>query len=347
MKLSDFEVDWGYFDDDIDDYDPHTFELKGSAHKIYKVLKANFGLCQYIGNELENEGFTYWLKSRKTGYSYGFTYQTEPVTYTKWDRYYAAVTLYAFGKKNERGPALVEGQQLLQLIEKEARKIAPADEAETSLYLFQNPFHLYEAQARALAEGYKAVPITNWHNQQTYLAAPFFLLMAAFEGLLNLIYELYLDPSLRSDKRIKDQLFRSPIDLKLRLAPLYCTCFKARALPTDGPFRRFQAVVNLRNDLIHGNLTPTMRVREFVEDNIVFWVSDGTLMNQYHLPNNAQDLNMQHLDFVFETVEQMVESILSAMNGQHKYAMSQILHSSHFRARLDDGEFVIEADKFT
>jgi hypothetical protein len=158
------------------------------------------------------------------------------------------------------------------------------------------------------------------------------------------IYELYLEPSLREDVRAREHLNRSPMDLKLRLAPLYCTCFKIRVQTMDEVFKRWQAVINLRNDLIHANLSASMTLREHLEDGIPFLISKTPGKNRYNLPDNFSELRQEHLNFVCETIEQMVESVLSSMKVRYQQELSKVLHRHYFRARWVDDGFVIQSD---
>jgi hypothetical protein len=117
--------------------------------------------------------------------------------------------------------------------------------------VIQNPFALYFRTAEELigiaeiAAGCEALSASG-----TICQAAFFQLLIAAEGFLNLIYELYLKPELRDD-RIAGRLTRDQIDVKLRLAPVYCDCFAGK--PFDhrtAAFQNFQKLFRIRNDFV-------------------------------------------------------------------------------------------------
>jgi hypothetical protein len=81
--------------------------------------------------------------------------------------------------------------------------------------------------------------------------------------------------------------------------------------------------------------------REHSEDGINFWILEGATKNKFDLPDNFHALKKQDLDFVCETIEQMVELVLASMKVRYKEEMSLILHQDYFRARWIDNEFVI------
>jgi hypothetical protein len=127
-------------------------------------------------------------------------------------------------------------------------------------HIIENPFALYYRTAQELIEiaeklhtkhgtpSSTASGLGDWSTHYTICRAAVFNLIAAIEGLLNLMYEIYLKAELRDD-RIVQRLAREQIDVKLRLAPIYCDCFIGKPIDhTTEAFRTFNRLVNTRND---------------------------------------------------------------------------------------------------
>lgn len=57
----------------------------------------------------------------------------------------------------------------------------------------------------------------------------FLMLLSSFEGFLNILYELYLQPELRSD-RLFERISREQVDIKLRLARFIVAALKLKLL---------------------------------------------------------------------------------------------------------------------
>jgi hypothetical protein len=236
-----------YINTEEDDYDLGVkFGRYVNCYGIYRVLKQYFGPPTGVYDDPHI--YFYELRSKLSGCRYQVFYRIE-----FWPEVDPADIMMRIDGEGSRAIFLNEARELKRLLEKEAARISINEEMKTRLYTFQNTFHAYFKHARTLIE---PTPNTSLH-----LATAFFLLVASFEGFLNLIYELYLEPSLREDVRARDHVNRLPIDLKLRLAPLYCTCFKDKVLPVGESFGRWQAVTNLRNNLIHANLSASMTLR--------------------------------------------------------------------------------------
>jgi hypothetical protein len=155
-----------------------------------------------------------------------------------------------------------------------AQRWYPADAG----HVIENPFALHYQTAEeliAIAEKLRtergdapgSAPMVD--SQYTLCRAAFFQLVAAIEGLLNLVYEIYLKVELRDD-RVADRLIREQIDVKLRLAPVYCDCFAGQPFDhTTQAFRNFHRLVNARNDFIHANVTRAMKTSVVNYDGII------------------------------------------------------------------------------
>jgi hypothetical protein len=222
------------------------------------------------------------------------------------------------------------------------RKLASA----TSGFVLQNPYAIYYHDAKKLLAKANEVKDSEWaawttvqkQRSDLYTSA-FFLFIASFEGFLNLIYELYLKPSLR-DERIYSRLLREQIDVKLRLAPVYCLCFKDEVIDhRTEPFQRLQYIADLRNDFIHANITKPMRIPVVKEDKYYFdAVNEFT--GKYGLPRSVVELDIQHIKFVQQTIDDMVEIVIGAMKP-HYHAFQYIVQDWEFYVEIVDDEYII------
>jgi len=207
---------------------------------------------------------------------------------------------------------------------------------------FQNPFAMYFKSAERLldiASELEKDPFQYDAPSDLYKAA-FFLYIASFEGLLNLIYEIYLNPALR-DERIYNRLQREQIDVKIRLAPVYCNCFKVESIdPKTEEFKRFHFVAELRNDFIHANITRPMKSSMVEKDGFIFRV-DQEQTGKYGLPRTPTALDKSHLEFVQETIQDMVKVILGAMTPRHRREFGMVIDNEIIGVDIVENEFLI------
>lgn len=216
-------------------------------------------------------------------------------------------------------------------------------------FLYKNPFALYFTNAENLLSN-----ASEWSSIETKTSsklyqlassgdlyrAAFFLYVASFEGLLNLIYEIYLNQDLR-DERIFTHLKRSQIDVKLRLAPVYCTCFKQQVINANTEeFRRFQFIVDLRNDFVHANITKPMKDLIIEDEGFRFFI-DSAQVNKYNLPRDATRLDFSHLEFVRETILDMTQLVLDSMQPRYKREFTAVIYNDRIMVDIEEGELII------
>lgn len=201
--------------------------------------------------------------------------------------------------------------------------------------VMDNPFHIYMTQARAL--------LNTLPDDSPYAStAPFLLLWASVEGFVNLIYELYLDEAYRHDKRILEQLKRRNLETKLRMAPAFCHGFAVKVIPTGKEMHRFKDIIALRNELVHANLNSSMIGHEKGLDGYIFVDTPKGIRADYEPANAPALLSKSTLTTMFETVENVVELVLQAMDVRYRRELEKVLHRERFAARLVNGEYVVE-----
>jgi hypothetical protein len=76
------------------------------------------------------------------------------------------------------------------------------------------------------------------------------------ESFINLVIFLLVDPRTREDRRLYDSIFRQDIDVRVRGLHLSCSGFVRAVDVTDNRFKAFQALMQHRNDFLHGNIAP-------------------------------------------------------------------------------------------
>lgn len=236
-----------------------------------------------------------------------------------------------------------EAKDFVEFLKKQAQKHINKSKSarpRTNAFFLFNPFPLYFRNAETLFEQVLAHPpseieeLTGKYGE-IYLAA-FFTYVAAFESLVNLIYEIYLKPALRENS-IYEHLSRERILNKVRMAPIYCACFRIDAfdVETDN-FKNLDAIFKLRNRFIHANITPSLKIPIIEEDELEFWVSDR-LYDDYNLPYFPDRLRQPHLEFVRDTITNIIDDIISVMKPRHKKTFTRALDSEFvFLVKKDD-----------
>ena len=159
---------------------------------------------------------------------------------------------------------------------------------------------------------------------------------------MNLLYELYLNSALRDD-RISDRLSREQIDIKVRLAPIYCECFSRQSFDhTTEVFKRFHSLVNRRNDFVHANLTTPMKRPLVSEDDMTFLVETST-RDRYGLPVSPSDLTTNDIANAKTIIDDIVTQIIDSMRPRYRHEFTTVINQPFIHVTVDSGELVVNS----
>lgn len=316
-------------------------------YEAYLVLKQQFGVP--VSESFDDD---------KTQWQYFFKIPGAYIEIYDWKLGSFSIGVFAEDGKREAGEKTAEA--VYSLIKQHVPRVVTHLKSaikEPKGMVIQNPYLIYYSSADKLLEiaeqveswqydpelrGRQPSIINKWliyEYNLDFCRSAFFLYLASFEGLLNLIYELYLRKELR-DERIYERLSREQIDIKLRLAPVYCSCFRSSLIDHQSEeFKKFHTIVNLRNDFIHANLTQSMRSPVVETDGYTFVVDQRRTAAS--LPRNISELNTTHIREVKNSVDEMVKQIIFEMAPRFRREMMHILELESIVIEYEDGELIV------
>lgn len=348
--------------DEIDEYNTDSRYGGGKYFKItnipsyivYSIIRDCIGDA---GEEGDND--YEWYFNIKVGEFRFFLYEKDEFT--------AEFSVEQKGKEQNEKAINQVAKQFIELLSKQSGKYNARMKAaalKATGYVLSNPYATYFGDAEKLMKEAEELerkiarqenagfpdnePFEVWHEKHTknkelqpaLCRSAFFMFVASFEGFLNLLYELYLKTSLR-DERISGKLAREQVDIKLRLAPIYCQCFKTSEITFNGDeFHRFQYIVKLRNDFIHANLTSSMKIPYTSVDDYTFAIPIEKT-GKYDLPFSLTNINTGHLNFVASTIKEVVQSVISSMLPRYKHEILQVLEYDEIYIKVLDDEYII------
>jgi len=148
------------------------------------------------------------------------------------------------------------------------------------------------------------------------------------ESFVNLLIFMLVKPDVRKDQRRYDDLLRRQIDIRIKDLSLFCSGF---AKPVDGgcgEFEAFHRLMNYRNDLLHGNVSPELlRFDEvyFDQRTIPLFKDEQNLVhrmvtaaNRYVEPESALD----DLKTVRAFIEYLISCLEPAVGDVIKFMMT-------------------------
>lgn len=76
------------------------------------------------------------------------------------------------------------------------------------------------------------------------------------EAFINLLIYVQARPDIKSDARLLDSTFRQQIDIRVKSLHITCLGFERPVDYTTPTCKKFHTLINERNDLLHGNVSP-------------------------------------------------------------------------------------------
>lgn len=310
-----------------------------SPYTVYTVLKESFGE--------PNAGFD----PTKSEWAYELKVSNSTIEISDWKLGWWNIHVCA--RSDSPDEPVQVGKKFVELLQNQAQKYSKQIKSaveETDSYILQNPFALYYQSAANIIEEIEqttssvskpGIPTKEAALEPEDLCrSAFFLLIASFEGFLNLIYELYLKSELK-DTRIYDRLSREQIDIKSRLAPVYCNCFKSDLIDSKSePFRKFLSIINLRNDFIHANLTKAMKIPIIIDGGRRL-MHFPTTRDKIGLPKSIDELGIEDLRVVRGSIDEMVEILLQDMKPRYRRELQEVMDKKFILIEIEDDETVI------
>ncbi len=84
------------------------------------------------------------------------------------------------------------------------------------------------------------------------------------ESFINLILLVFRKEEYKNDERLYEGLIREQIDIRVKTLHLHCSCFPNQIDCSSPVFKKFHALMNKRNDFLHGNIDPYKLIVEEV-----------------------------------------------------------------------------------
>jgi hypothetical protein len=137
------------------------------------------------------------------------------------------------------------------------------------------------------------------------------------ESFVNLLIYVLMRPEMKADKRLSENFFRQPIDVRIKSLSLNCIGFKHQPDYASEVCKRYHSLVNERNDLLHGNV-----VVDKLKFNEVFFWGKVPVFREYRsmwarsleITTNAVGLASVHEEL--SVVQGLVEYLVSCLDDK-------------------------------
>ena len=311
-----------------------------SPYLVYRTLKDTFGKANGNGEIDEDKMQWQWI----------FKYKDFYVEIYDWRLLSTSIGIYHTTSNKAESEKLGESIQRFLAKSAQQKKGILKSLSKTSKHkILENPFVTYYTTANNLLSIASQidsiinvafennVEIELWDKKSDLYRSAFLMLLSSFEGFLNILYELYIKVDLRND-RLYERISREQIDIKLRIAPVYCDGFKTKTINhQDDRFKRYLKLVNLRNDFVHANLNKSLEQYVITEDNHTFIIENE---DNSEIPSNINKLQHEHIELTKEIIDDVIDLVFESMETKTRREFQRLIYDNEIEVEDEDGVLV-------
>jgi len=158
------------------------------------------------------------------------------------------------------------------------------------------------------------------------------------EAFVNLLLYMLMKPELKADDRLRENIIRQPIDVRVKSLSHNCVGFETVIDYSHDACRRYHSLVNERNDLLHGNVVvDKLKFNELYFNGRVpvFQTYDSMWGRAFGVAKMSVGLDL--LDEERKAVREFINYLISCLNERNQESVLAFSESRDLGICLDDG----------
>jgi hypothetical protein len=289
-----------------------------SPYVAYSFLKAHFGAPQYKMKNLSDYDKVQWQYFIKSSKSYLRIYDWKLFDWSIGIGRDISAKLGTATQPEEQR-AMSDAKFLLSRIKKYARTTARVPVAKHRYQLVENVFQTNYSRAEGLFNlmtartSYTDMSALAWSAAVSYIFS--------VEGLLNLVYDIYLNSNIRENTNLQEHLQRLSLIDKWCLASYVCYCFSSPLKNSSKGYQSLKKLVNLRNQWAHSSITPEMRTFFIREDDLSFATTPVPVAKHFDVPGEE----ISFVKGVRRDTDSIVSELLQAVRPELRASFLEVL----------------------
>lgn len=160
------------------------------------------------------------------------------------------------------------------------------------------------------------------------------------EAFVNLLMYMLMKPNLKKDDRLRENLIRQPIDVRVKSLAHNCIGFQRDVDYASEACKQYHTLVNERNDLLHGNVVINkLRFNDiYFKGNVpVFQLYKSMWDRAYGVSQDA--VGLEQLDHERKVVDSFIDYVLSCLDSEARKNVELACDKRDLGLCLDDGHF--------
>lgn len=162
------------------------------------------------------------------------------------------------------------------------------------------------------------------------------------EAFINLLMYMQLKPDLKADDRLRENLFRQPIDVRVRGLSYNCLGFERAIDYSHDACRRYHSLVNERNDLLHGNVVvDKLKFNEIYFNGRVPIFKSYSTMWERAFDVAKSSVGLELLKNEREVVDGFIDYVISCLKERIQMQVRGFIQQRDLGLSLDEGHLGI------
>ena len=162
------------------------------------------------------------------------------------------------------------------------------------------------------------------------------------EAFVNLLMYLLMKPALKRDDRLRENLIRQPIDVRIKSLSHNCIGFQSDIDYKHDSCRRYHSLVNERNDLLHGNVViEKLKFNELYFNGHVPVFDSYASMWQRAFGVAKKSVGLELLHTERQVVEDFIEYVIFCLEEKKQDQVCVFCARRDLGMCLDDGHLAI------
>lgn len=158
------------------------------------------------------------------------------------------------------------------------------------------------------------------------------------EAFVNLLIFVFVRQDIRKDSRLYDNFIRQPIDVRVKTLHINCIGFAKPVDYSNDACRHFHSLINERNDLLHGNVSPAKQ-----SFNEVYFQGNVPIFKEYRslwertVAVDRQAVGQDRLKDEIATVGAFTEYLLSCLGSKEAENFRMISDKRDLASKDENG----------
>jgi hypothetical protein len=162
------------------------------------------------------------------------------------------------------------------------------------------------------------------------------------EAFVNMLLFVLMRPELKADPRLRDNVFRQPIDIRIKSLHINCIGFTTAVDYAHEACSKYHSLVNERSDLLHGNVAiEKLKFNELFFHGRIPVFKEYRSMWQRSLGVDLEAFGLKRLETEVQVVEAFIRYVLSCLHEEVRSQVEAMLEKRDLGLNVKTGRLGI------